>query len=352
LVTSGPVSSAGVLGEAGTETLLGDQLLDRMYSGARLRFGLWADPCRQYAWAAEGFLIGRITEQHTFSGTGVAGSDVLARPFFNVLTTQQAPSGREDAEFVSYPEQLRGSVTVAATSQFYGASVHALRTFCQACDCGPAAVCGACGPRQSRFNGFLGWRYLNLDEELLINEDLTSLLPPPDSGRFLIEDRFATGNVFHGVDLGVQWQAARGPYSLDLLMRLGVGSNRQRVSIAGSTSLSGTGESVADFQDAAGGIYAQRTNSGDYSRNRFAVVPELGVTLGCMIAPQWRATIGYTFLYWSHVVRPGDQIDRDVNPNLFPPEADPFTGLERPRFTFVESDLWVNGLNIGLERTW
>ncbi len=76
------------------------------------------------------------------------------------------------------------------------------------------------------------------------------------------------------------------------------------------------------------------------------------MTLGYCLCPQWRVKLGYTFLYWSSVVRPGDQIDRDVNPNLLPPEATPLTGLQRPVFTFVESDLWVNGLNLGLERTW
>ena len=147
-------------------------------------------------------------------------------------------------------------------------------------------------------------------------------------------------------------KGCRGPYSLDLLMRMALGTNHQSVTIAGSTSLSGSGSASNNFANATGGLLAQRTNIGDYSRNRFAVVPELGITLGYAISPQWRATVGYTFLYWSSVVRPGDQIDRDVNPNLFPPEVTPFTGLERPAFTFVESDLWVNGLSVGLERTW
>ncbi len=352
LVTSSAEASEGVLGAVGTETLVGGQMLDQMYSGGRLRLGLWADACQTYAWEAEGFFIGEVTDSSTFSGTGAAGSGVIARPFFNVLNSTALPSGGEDAELVAFPGQLSGSVTVEATSQLYGVGLHGLRTFGQSCSCRPALFSRGSMPTQSHFAGYAGWRYLRFAENLQINENLTSLLPSPDNGQFLIEDRFETGNSFNGADIGVVWQGCQGPYSLDLFMRLALGSNRQNVSIAGSTSLRGSGGVGNNFEDATGGLLAQRTNIGEYSRDRFAMVPELGITLGCNLSPQWRATIGYTFLYWSSVVRPGDQIDRDVNPNLFPPETEPFTGLERPVFAFVESDLWVNGLNLGLERKW
>ena len=135
----------------------------------------------------------------------------MARPFFNVLTTTTSPSGREDAELVAFPGQLRGTVTVEATSQLYGVGIHGMRTFCESCGCGPAALSCDCVPQQCRLAGFLGWRYLNFHESLQINEDLTSLLPSPDNGRFLIEDRFATGNIFNGVDIGVVWQGMSRP---------------------------------------------------------------------------------------------------------------------------------------------
>ncbi len=352
LVTNGTQASEGVLGLPGTQTLVGDQMLNQMYSGGRLRIGLWADACHETAWEFEGFVIGEVTDSYTYSGTGAEGTGVIARPFFNVLSSTESPNGREDAELIAFPGQLSGTVTVAATSQLYGVGVHGRRIFSQSCGCSPAALSCNSLPTQSSFSGFVGWRYLNLAEKLRINEDLNSLLPSPDNGQFLIEDRFETGNSFNGVDLGLVWKGCQGPYSVDLLMRLALGSNHQDVTIAGATTLRGSGGDSNNFENATGGLLAQRTNIGEYSRNQFAVVPELGVTLGCVISPQWRATIGYTFMYWSSVVRPGDQIDRDVNPNLFPPESNPLAGLERPVFTFSESDLWVNGLSLGLERTW
>ena len=124
----------------GTETLVGGQLLDQMYSGARLRFGLWADPCHQHAWEVDGFYIGEANDRYSFSGTGAAGTTVLARPFFNVLTSTNFPNGREDAELVASPGELSGTVTVEANSRLYGVGIHGMRVFCESSGCDEVAV--------------------------------------------------------------------------------------------------------------------------------------------------------------------------------------------------------------------
>jgi len=352
LVTSGTTGSKGVLGVDGTQTLLGGQMLDTMYSGGRFRAGVWTDQCAGRGWEFEFFGIGEETERQTFSGTGATGTSVIARPFFNVLTTTQVPSGQEDADLVAYPGQLSGSVTVEATSRLYGIAVHPLWTNHETYDAIPLIDTGSCAPVKTSMTTFVGWRYLNLAERLGVSENLTSLLAAPEDGQFLVNDRFGTRNRFNGADIGVIWNRRHGRLSLDMLMRVAIGSTRQEVSIAGSTSIRESAGGNNDFENATGGLLAQRTNIGHYSQSQFSAVPELGLTLGYNLAPRWRCTVGYTLLFWSNVVRPGDQIDRDVNPNLMPPEASPFTGLERPTFDFVETDLWVNGINLGLEHAW
>jgi hypothetical protein len=62
-------------------------------------------------------------------------------------------------------------------------------------------------------------------------------------------------------------------------------------------------------------------------------------------------TVGYNFLYWSRVARPGEQIDLDVNPDLLPPEEQ-FAGATRPRFEFRDTDFWAQGIRVGLEAAW
>ena len=91
---------------------------------------------------------------------------------------------------------------------------------------------------------------------------------------------------------------------------------------------------------------------GTYSRSVFSTIPQIGITAGYRITPRLSATAGYTLFYWNRVARPGDQIDLTVNPDLVPPEADPFTGPLRPQFAFVDSDFWAHGLSAGLDFRW
>ncbi len=65
-----------------------------------------------------------------------------------------------------------------------------------------------------------------------------------------------------------------------------------------------------------GGIFAQSTNAGWHSRNRFAVVPEGTITAGYNLTGWARLTVGYSLIYLSSVARPGDQLNRDINTTL------------------------------------
>ena len=103
---------------------------------------------------------------------------------------------------------------------------------------------------------------------------------------------------------------------------------------------------------APGGLLAQSTNIGHHSNDKFAAVPELDLNIGYQINDHWRAFVGYSFLYASNVVRPGDQIDRRVNPNLIPViggGATTPTGPSNPMVTGAHSDFWAQGANVGLE---
>ena len=131
-------------------------------------------------------------------------------------------------------------------------------------------------------------------------------------------------------------------------MRLGIGNVNQTVTIGGQSNIVDAGV-ASSFNT---GILAQRTNIGTYSRDKFTMIPELGVTLGYQLTKRIRGTIGYSLIYWGNVVRPGDQVDLDLNPNLFAPEQTPFTGPLRPQFDFVETDYWVQGVSFGAECRW
>ena len=102
---------------------------------------------------------------------------------------------------------------------------------------------------------------------------------------------------------------------------------------------------------AVGGVLTQSSNIGRYFRNAFAVVPETSLSLACQLRPWLSAHVGYDYLFWSNVVRPGDTIDRTVNRYVVPSDQN-FglgTGPARPAFNFQSTTYWAQGLTFGLE---
>lgn len=331
-------ADAGVLGRATTQTLFGgDNVLTDQFDGGRLRFGLWLDRCHTWGVGAEMFQIG--SESESFSQTST-GDPILTRPFFNTQT------GLNDSELVAFPGVISGTVTARATSELQGADVHFRYLRC--CDegCSQGWFCGCPGHYCSRSEARFGWRYLQLDESLTVNEDLTST-----DGSFNIDDRFETKNLFNGFDMGVSHRLTRGLWTLDGMIRLAVGNNRQTVRISGETDIN-SAQNTPQNQTLPGGLLTQTSNIGTYSQNQFAVVPEFNANVGFQLTDHIRMTFGYTFIYISNVVRPGEHIDLDVNTDLLPPPVDPLTGVQRPGFAFDTTDYWVQGINTGFEYRW
>ena len=333
-------ANAGVLGFNTTRTLYGgdDNNLTDGISGGRIRFGWWLDRFPGLGIEGEYVGLGKSTEEFFQQSTG---TPVLARPFFNAL------DGQEDAELVAFPAVLSGSIGTEVTSQLNGAAVRFRRQACCSNGCGYSEFCCQTVPTSSRLDATLGYRFWELQETLRVREQLTSQ-STQSPGTFDITDRFETRNQFNGAELGFLWQGRRGWWSLDALMRVGVGNVNQTVTIRGDTRINDNG-TVTTYNN---GLLAQRTNIGTYDRDKFTMIPEFGLTAGYQLTRRFRATAGYSVIYWGNVVRPGDQVDLDVNPNLLAPEVNPFTGPLRPQFQFQETDYWVQGLNFGGEFRW
>jgi hypothetical protein len=131
--------------------------------------------------------------------------------------------------------------------------------------------------------------------------------------------------------------------------KLALGGTRQSTSIAGSTTvLSPSGAVTAS---APGGILALPTNIGSHNRTVFGILPEFGLNLGVELTQCVRLNLGYSFMLWSHVVRPGGQFDRNINPALAPstPPPIPVGGPQGPIYQFNDELFWAHSFNIGLE---
>jgi hypothetical protein len=351
LVTTSPLSTlrpqAGVLGEPTTEVLFGgDDILTGSRSGLRVRLGAWFDPMYQIGVQGEYFgLQDKSTDFQQVSDS--AGHPILARPFFNInprlpVTNVFNPPAGEDAQLISYPDELRGMVSVDAKTQLQSIALH-LRGLLAA-----EGFSVAQANWYSRADIIAGYRYLRLAESLGISEEITSLNPVTRS-TISIQDQFDTANEFHGIDVGAVWRGGWRKWSLELLAKTALGNVHQSVDISGSTTIAQPNGPTQEYDR---GFLALPSNSGRYSRDRFAVIPELGANVGFLVFPRWRASVGYTVIFYGPVVRPGDQIDRDINPDQLPPPITPLAGPLRPAFEYEEVNYWVHGLTLGLEGRW
>jgi hypothetical protein len=341
LVTTSPNGTAradaGVLGEPGTTILFGGGGLNNDgQSGARITFGKWLECYPGHAIEGDYWGLGTINDGFFASSPG---NPILARPFFDINNAQ------ESSELVAFPAVVAGSVLVDPSTRVQGAGLRKRWALCGCLDCDP---CNPCCCNGWNVDWTAGYRFMRLDDSLTIREDLTSL-DTTNPGSFLVQDQFATRNTFHGGEVGTILGSRHGRWSFEALGRIAVGSTHSQVRINGFTDITPLNGSTTRNQ---GGLLAQRTNIGTYERDDLAVIPEFGATLGWQLNPCWRLTFGYSFIYWSNVVRAGQQIDRDINTNLLPPEADPFTGNRRPRFVFNDTDFFVQGINVGLDARW
>lgn len=84
-----------------------------------------------------------------------------------------------------------------------------------------------------------------------------------------------------------------------------------------------------------------------YTRNGFALLPELDVKLSCLLLDRLTVSVGYNLICLTEAVRAGDQVDYSVNPTLLPNNTDPVTGELRPEPQLISTMLWAQGFSVG-----
>ena len=352
LALSGPAAGGVPVLPTGT-VLLGegnttgrDTMFNDRRAGGRIRFGWWLSRFPGLGIQGEYFGLGSAVE--TFNAQSDA-TTLISTPYINMNPNigNLADVGEEFA--------VGHGVRYEAKSQLDAAAFHLRKSLCCGSSCRPGFLTCDPVPTQWRLDGLLGFRFMELDESLagtyggaIPNTTITATA----------NDLFQVKNQFNGVDLGVQWQGRRGYWSLDLLMRMALGNTQQTVGISGSSSITNTTTGARVGGSATSGLFAAPSNVGNYSQDVFSMIPELGATLGYQLTPRIRLNVGYSFIYWSRVVRPGEQIDRELNTANIPyflggaPVPNPRINPDRPQFDFQETDYWLQGLNLGAEYRW
>jgi hypothetical protein len=330
-----PNANFGFLGRPGTTVLLGPGGFgSTARNGFRVRAGAWLDGC-----GLDGsfFFLGERTNSFEVASPLFP---VITRPFFapNINPATGQPIG-EFGEVVA-GGGTQGSLRVDQISRLWGLDLNVRHCINRTC--------------VARSEWFAGYRHLNLREELRIGEFIVAGpndAPLPAGTRITVQDEFRASNRFHGGQVGYAVGRRWGRIDADARVSLALGVTHQELDIAGSQQILRPGQATPSVF--SGGLLAAGPNLGNFTNNEFSVVPEFTLNVGYWMTPTVRTYVGYNFLYWTNVARPGEQIDRVVDLTFIPnAPAAPFSGQNRPIPLFQQSDFWAQGLQFGIELRW
>jgi hypothetical protein len=349
LVTTGSptTDNPGALGHGGVP-IFGDRADLGTFSGVRVTAGGWLDSDEILGLEVGGFVLSRRV--HSFRAeSDPNGNPVIA---FRYLDPPVNGVAAEDAFQASVPPgnpfgvgPLAGGLDVVSTSRLWGLEANAVSLL---------TTSGSL-----HLEGLVGFRYLELDENLNLSWHsqaldgatvtfLGGLFPSPDI--VTSNDNFHAKTHFYGGQIGVRGEYGLGKAFVGFCGKVALGDSHEVVTVSGFSTLllPATGTLVT----ATAGQFAGPSNIGRLVDDSFAVVPEVEVKAGYNIMGNLRAFVGYDFLYWSRVVRPGNQVDlivdnaqNPVNPGFNP--ANPATMFPRP--LILHSSYWAQGVNFGLE---
>ncbi len=239
LATTGPsVNQPGYLDVPGTTILYGGSRVDGYgRSGGRLTVGTWLN-CAQTV-GLEGEFFALQTGLSSFSATSL-GNPILSRPYYDTSTFN--PS----VEQVASPGTLSGTVSANTYTRLSSAGLRLRFNLCCSTNCYSNCLLPCLsGPGANRLDFIVGYRYLNLSDGVMVNENLTNTAQPAlglPAGSIIVNDTFTSRNQFNGVEFGTVFQAFRANrLSLEVLQKIALGNNNEVVSISGFTTTSSAG---------------------------------------------------------------------------------------------------------------
>ncbi len=332
-----PEGTRAALGFGSTRIRFGPgNVLGGLNPGARFTVGYNFDPCGLCAIEGSFFFLGRKKDHAYFDSNT---NPVIGRPFFNINT------GVQDRELTTSPGTQPGDVFSGAgtlkidmSTSLLGAEVNHRRLI----------WCG----HGFQVTGLVGFRYLDLSDHLGIREDVAVLRAIPGvafaNDQILVFDRFDTQNRFFGGQIGAQAEWRNGRWVFEGKAKFAIGSTFQSVNIDGGQRIASANGNVQNFR---GGLYALPSNIGHHSQSRFGFAPEFGMKVGFQVTDSMRVFAGYDLLYWSSVLRAGDQIDQALDANQVPNSGAPFPAAtqRRPIVPYRATSYFAHGLIAGVD---
>jgi len=348
LVTTGPFTGGldGAFGTPGTTSLFGPTTFHYgPASGMRFAAGYWFD-C-MFGVEATGFWLEQRTSNFTASSDG---SQVIAMPVIDAFT------GKDFRFTIAAPDLRSGSISVASTTQLFGAELNGLVNLYQ--------------DNNFRLTGLYGFRWVELNESVVITGNSKALTnglgddniifngAPLVNSSNAVVDSFGTRNSFYGFNLGARAEWTSGDWYVSATLKAAIGDSHEVISNSGyTTAVIGPGNGALSGTTGSYpyGRLVGPSNSGTFSRDAFAVVPEAEFKIGYQLTRYLKGYVGYNFMYLSNVVRPGDQISQVIDTRGSSTAESPFhaftpgfTGTVAPTVPFLSSSFWAQGITAGL----
>lgn len=317
-------SALGLIGEPGTQIIFGagsnrDAFKFNGSNGARIIVGSWLDDTYQYGLEAVGFVLSK--SKSTFKASSVGGNiPVVNIPFLST------PPASENVLVFKHPN----TVTVSNALQIWGVELNALYNLYTR--------------MRVPLVFLVGVRHINLSEELRLNDAILNI-PSLSNSILNVRDKFLTKNRFNGFQMGVRSNLAYQKLVFDITALIGLGDNYQKLSINGQTNINNS----TIIQDI--GLFAEPSNRGSFTKHQFSIVPELRAKIGYKLSKIIQPYLTYNAFYFSNVIRPGKQIDRNINrsQNSLIGGTGVLSGPSLPSPHFNNTNMWIQGLSVGIE---
>lgn len=353
-------SVPGAFGQPGSKVVLGDKALDMGWMNGFRVAASHSYGC--FGAQANYFLLPEVSEKKSLSTSGVVGSNSYAVPIFDV-TGFWGLNGIPGETIFLLPGPLLGEFPgfeaefeLKASSALQGAELNGFY-------------------ESNWFGAIFGFRWVQLQESLRFKTHSQSIPGFPAPASFYdTRDRFHTRNDFLGGQIGLEAHFEKNCWTFAGGVKGGLGAMLEQVKIRGSSRSPGGNLFYMILSSTPinldGGIFAEPTNKGTSHQTHLAAVIEANAQVKYSLGCHFNLQLGYDFLWVSKLVRPGDQIDRKINPTRtalgeatretagvrttptpfgMPGPAQAVQGPVRPRHAFKHTDFWTQGLMAGLE---
>lgn len=309
-----------------------------VFSGFNIVGGWFKDADRRYGVELGGMLLERKSNVFNAASDN-NGIPLLARPFI------EATTGAPAVLTVAQQGLASGSITVKTSNKMYGAEGSLLTNLYRSCPDD-----GGC---RWNVNGLVGFRYWEIREDLRIDSASTILGNggPLFNGAAIfsgavvgVSDNFVAVNHFYGGQVGINANVSCGTWDIGLKAKVAAGVMNQVLDVDGRSNLLDTQRAL--FSQAVGGLFANAQNMGRYRNDEFAVIPEVGLSVGRNWSSWLTTAIGYNYMQVNRVIRPGNAVNNVVNSAIIPTSTSFGRGavVPVPNNALTQDEYWAQGV--------